>query len=72
MPIPDNVPAGVSIPILVSGVGTLTDVNFSFDGTASSSDPASTTVGLNHSWIGDLVVTLRFMFHEQFISTVLG
>ena len=54
VPIPDNDPAGVNIPLTVSGVGTITDLDFRFDGTASSTDPSSTTVGVNHSWIGDL------------------
>src|SRR5205823_6149403 len=52
---PDNVPAGVNIPIAVSsGLGPITHLAFSFDGTASSSDPTSTTVGVNHSYLGDL------------------
>jgi len=53
--IPDNVPAGINLVIPVSGVGTISDVNFKVDGTASD-DPASTLPGVNHSWVGDLVI----------------
>jgi len=56
--VPDNVAAGVNINMPVSGVGTLTDLDFKFEGTAGSSDPLSTTVGLNHSWVGDIIVKL--------------
>ena len=53
--IPDNTAAGVNVPLDVTGVtGTIADVNFRIDGTLSSSDPLSTTVGLNHSYVGDL------------------
>jgi len=51
--IPDNVQTGVNIPIVVGAACTVTDLNFRFDGTASP-DPASTAVGVNHSWVGDL------------------
>ena len=58
--IPDNNLPGVDIPITVSGVsGKLKDLNFRFGGSSCSTNPASTTVGLNHSFVGDLVVTLR-------------
>ncbi len=56
--ITDNLPAGINVVVPVAGVGTITDLNFSFDGTIASADPLSTTVGLNHSWVGDLVVKL--------------
>ena len=56
--IPDGIPAGLDIPITVSGVSSISDLNFRFDGTAGSTDPLSTTVGVNHSWIGDLKFTL--------------
>jgi len=58
VPITDNTPAGINIVVPVAGVGNIADLNFSFDGTAGSADPASTTVGLNHSWIGDIIVKL--------------
>jgi subtilisin-like proprotein convertase family protein len=56
--IPDNSPVGASVTIPVSGVGRASKVTFSVDGTACSTDPTSTTVGLNHSYVGDLVGTL--------------
>ncbi len=55
--IPDNTPAGVNIPLVVSTACAVTDLNFRFDGTASP-DPLSTSVGVNHSWVGDLKFTL--------------
>jgi len=58
--IPDNNPTGVNIPITVSGFsGALQDVNFRFDGATCTAAVGATTVGVNHTWIGDLVVTLR-------------
>ena len=58
-PIPDANPAGVNIPVPVAG---LTDVvknlTFSFDGTSCTSAVGATTVGLDHTWVGDLVVKL--------------
>ncbi|SFW77667.1 S8 family serine peptidase [Amycolatopsis australiensis] len=56
--IPDNSPVGASVTIPVSGVGRASKVTFSVDGTSCSTDPASATVGLNHSYVGDLVGTL--------------
>lgn len=56
--IPDNAAAGVNIPMNVSGVGRIADMNFRIDGSAGSSDPGSATVGLNHSWIGDVTIKL--------------
>ncbi|MBK8467353.1 MAG: proprotein convertase P-domain-containing protein [Chloracidobacterium sp.] len=53
--IADNTAAGTNFTIPVSGVGSITDVNFRFDGTQSA-DPVSTTPGINHSWVGDLIV----------------
>ncbi|MBK8464799.1 MAG: proprotein convertase P-domain-containing protein [Chloracidobacterium sp.] len=54
--IPDNLGAGVNFTIPVS-FGTLSDLNFRFDGTQSD-DPTSTTPGINHSFIGDLIVKI--------------
>ncbi|KDN16974.1 S8 family serine peptidase [Amycolatopsis rifamycinica] len=56
--IPDNSPVGASVTIPVTGVGRASKVTFSVDGTTCGTDPASTTVGLNHSYVGDLVGTL--------------
>ncbi|HEY3472352.1 MAG TPA: S8 family serine peptidase [Amycolatopsis sp.] len=56
--IPDNSPVGASVTIPVTGVGRASKVAFSVDGTTCGTDPNSTTVGLNHSYVGDLVGTL--------------
>lgn len=53
--IPDGNPAGASVKLAVSGVGRVSKVTLSLDGATCSADPDSTTVGLNHSFVGDLV-----------------
>ncbi|MDI6099358.1 S8 family serine peptidase [Actinoplanes sp. NEAU-A12] len=58
VPIPDNDPTGASVTVDVSGVGFASGITFSIDGTACSTDTASATVGLDHTWVGDLVATL--------------
>jgi subtilisin-like proprotein convertase family protein len=58
-PIPDADLAGVGVPLTVSGLsGGISRVVFSIDGTACTADAGATTVGLDHSWVGDLVMTL--------------
>ena len=58
--IPDDDLAGVDIPITISGFsGKLKDLNFRFGGSSCSATPGSTTVGLDHTYVGDLVITLR-------------
>ncbi len=53
--IPDNNTVGANATINVSGLtGTIADVNFSITGTACSATPGSTTVGIVHTWVGDL------------------
>jgi Tol biopolymer transport system component len=57
--IPDNNAAGVNIPLTISGFsGKLKDLNFRFGGSACSAAPGSTTVGLDHSFVADLVIKL--------------
>ncbi|KZB79579.1 S8 family serine peptidase [Amycolatopsis regifaucium] len=56
--IPDSDPTGVTVPIAVSGVGRASKVTFSVDGTTCGTDEKSETVGINHSYVGDLVGTL--------------
>ena len=53
--IPDNTPAGVSVPVKVTGVGTVSGVTFSIDGTDCSTGATS---GIQHTYDGDLVGTL--------------
>lgn len=57
--IPDANPAGINAVVPVSGLGTsIFDVVFSFDGTSCNTTATSPTVGLSHSYVGDLVVRL--------------
>src|ERR1041384_3987067 len=57
--IPDAQSTGVNIPITVSGLtGSIRDLNFRFDGSACSATAGSTTVGLDHTFVGDLIATL--------------
>jgi subtilisin-like proprotein convertase family protein len=58
VPIPDASTAGVGVPVTVSGVGTLSGATFSIDGSACSTATGATTVGLDHTFVGDLVGTL--------------
>jgi subtilisin-like proprotein convertase family protein/subtilisin family serine protease len=58
VPIPDAIPDGVDIPLAVSGVGAISNVQFSIDGTSCSNAIGSTTVGLDHTWVGDLSMRL--------------
>lgn len=53
----DNVPAGVNITVPVTCTGNITDVDFRFDGVQSPTVGA-TTVGVTHSWVGDLAFRL--------------
>ena len=57
--IPDADTTGVDLTVTVAGLSAITDLEFRFEGTASSADPASTTVGVNHSWVGDLIFKLK-------------
>ncbi|MGZ6123546.1 MAG: S8 family serine peptidase [Myxococcales bacterium] len=53
--IPDNNAAGVNVPIPVTLGSAVSKVTFSIDGTVCSSAIGATTVGLDHTWVGDLV-----------------
>jgi subtilisin-like proprotein convertase family protein len=59
VPIPDGNATGVNIPIAVSGFpGAISNLIFSIDGTTCSATQGATTVGIDHSWVGDLTATL--------------
>ena len=58
VPIPDNDPTGASATVDVSGVGFASGLTFSIDGTECSTANGATTVGLDHTFVGDLVGTL--------------
>ena len=55
--IPDNGPA-LDLAFVVPVTGTIADVNFKFDGSVCTATEDATTVGLAHTWVGDLQVTL--------------
>lgn len=53
--IPDNSTVGATVTIPVAGFGRASKVGFSIDGTVCNTTTGSTTVGLNHTFVGDLV-----------------
>lgn len=53
--IPDNSSVGATVQIPVSGFGRASKVGFSVDGTVCNTTTGSTTVGINHTFVGDLV-----------------
>ncbi len=58
LPIPDSDPAGVSVSLPVTGIGYAASLTFSVDGSACSADVGSTTVGIDHTYVADLIGTL--------------
>jgi len=56
--IPDGNAAGVDVPLAVSGIGNVARATFSVDGTSCSPAVASPLVGLDHTFVGDLVGSL--------------
>ena len=56
--IPDADPDGIEVPFAVTGIGSVNQVSFTIGGTACSVDPGATTVGIDHTYVGDLVGTL--------------
>ena len=56
--IPDADPTGVDIPLPVSLSGGISSLVFSLDGTSCNTDAGSTTVGVDHTWVGDLTFQL--------------
>jgi subtilisin-like proprotein convertase family protein len=58
LPIPDANTAGASATIPVTGFGYANALTFSIDGTTCSTTAGSTTVGLDHTFVGDLTGTL--------------
>jgi hypothetical protein len=52
--------AGVDVPFDVSGfTGTIAKVRLNIDGATCSAVAGATTVGIDHSWAGDLILSLR-------------
>ncbi|KHD74872.1 neuroendocrine convertase 1 [Actinoplanes utahensis] len=58
VPIPDNDVAGASAGVEVTGVGYASSLTFSIDGTECNTTTGATTVGIDHTWVGDLTATL--------------
>jgi subtilisin-like proprotein convertase family protein len=59
VPIPDNDPAGVDVAIPVTfSAGPIAKLALNIDGTACSAAVGSTTVGVDHTWVGDLTFKL--------------
>jgi subtilisin-like proprotein convertase family protein len=58
VPIPDADSTGVSVPISVSGIGYAAKLTLSIDGQTCTTDAGATTVGIDHTYISDLVGTL--------------
>ena len=58
LPIPDDDATGATVSIPVSGVGPASSVTFSVDGDTCTTGVAATTVGIDHTWVGDLIGTL--------------
>lgn len=56
--IPDHDSTGVTVPLTVSGIGQAAKITFSIDGSSCSTTAGSTTVGIDHTFVGDLVGTL--------------
>ena len=57
--IPDNNAAGVSVPLAVSGIsGAVSSVKLTIGGSACSTAIGSTTVGIDHTFVGDLALIL--------------
>ncbi len=58
VPIPDDDETGASVPIPVTGVGYAANITFSVDGTDCSATEGATTVGIDHTYVADLIGTL--------------
>ena len=59
VPVPDATPEGVGVPLQVSGVGAVSHLTVSVDGSACTSADPGATAGIQHSFVADLVGTLR-------------
>ncbi len=58
VPIPDLSTIGASVTIPVTGIGYASKVRFSIDGATCNTTVGSPTVGIDHSFTGDLTGTL--------------
>jgi subtilisin-like proprotein convertase family protein len=55
VPIPDASAVGASVQIPVSGFGWASKIGFSIGGTTCDTTAGSTTVGIDHTYVGDMV-----------------
>jgi subtilisin-like proprotein convertase family protein len=55
VPIPDADFDGATVPITVSGIGPLSKATFSVDGTVCTTAEGATTVGIDHTFVNDLI-----------------
>ena len=67
VPIPDASTVGATVPLAVADVGRISRLTFAVDGTACSTDVGSTTVGIDHTFDGDLVATLTAPGGQQVV-----
>jgi len=56
--IPDNSTVGATVQLPVSGLGRASKISLSIDGATCNTTTGSTTVGVDHTYVGDLVGTL--------------
>jgi subtilisin-like proprotein convertase family protein len=71
VPIPGNIAGTFNIPIDVSGLtAPIGDLNFRIDGSSCTNAEGATTVGLDHTWVGDL--TIRLISPQGVAVTLMG
>jgi subtilisin-like proprotein convertase family protein len=59
VPIPDADPVGVQVPLKVSGFSSgISNLKFLIGGSKCTADAGATTVGIDHTFVGDLIITL--------------
>ncbi|CAN5909931.1 S8 family serine peptidase [soil metagenome] len=56
--IPDGDLNGVDIALPITATGAVSKIGFHIDGSVCSADEGSTTVGLDHTWVGDITFKL--------------
>jgi subtilisin-like proprotein convertase family protein len=57
--IPDANPAGVDVPLVVAGITSpVSRIALNIDGATCTATQGATTVGVDHSWVGDLTFKL--------------
>lgn len=59
VPIPNDTAGTITVPLVVSGLsGPISDLDFRIGGSSCTGIAGSTTVGLDHTFVGDLIITL--------------